>query len=348
MGAVTPGIDTLLSEVLGVGPFPAIRGAPGRVPDVGSVRAGRATSGDSGSNARPFARTLDAKEAGRTAAGSAAGARSRSEVEADPASSPSGSVANLSDAARAIAEALAQTGDAETLQVQAPTAPLVPHPDAALLSALVDALAVGLQESVAHSGLFYESHLARWAAGVYTAADLSQEPQMLPARLASALSAVRAARAAMPDDVAPSVPPGGSQPTVPAGTAFSPQTAAIVHQQLQMLAQPTITLQVTPWPGAQATMRMTPAWPWHPGDGMKRHHQNPQPKPWTVDLHLRTRNLGAITAHLSVAAGRVGLRLDADHWTAARLHVGVPQLRRRLESAGVETFDIAVTEDAKR
>lgn len=347
MGAVTPGIDTLLSGVLGVGPSPAARGESERVPEVGGVRAGHVALGDPSSNARSFARTLAGRETGRTATGSAAGTRSGIQAVTEPARLPSDSIASLSDAARAIADALAEIDSTKALDAQTPAETMVPHPDAVLLSTLVDALAVGLQESVAHSGLFYESHLAQWTVGSYSAADLSKEPQMFPARLANAISTVRAARAAMPDGVATSAPTSGAQAATTTGTAFSPQTAAIVHQQLQMLANPTVTLHVAPWPGAQATVRMTPAWPWHPGDGFKHRHQSPEPKPWTLSLHLRTRNLGAITAHLIIAVGRVDLRLDADHWTAARLHVGVTQLRRRLESAGVSS-DIQVTEDARR
>lgn len=49
----------------------------------------------------------------------------------------------------------------------------------------VAALAAALRQTVAATGLFYESHLAQWLAGTYTAAALAEEPQT---RLAAQLS----------------------------------------------------------------------------------------------------------------------------------------------------------------
>lgn len=87
--------------------------------------------------------------------------------------SPSSIQANLSPAARAIAEVLARfPSPPSVLQTQAP---LVATGETATPADL----ATRLQTSIGQSGLFYEHHLNRWYRGEMTLQQLSREPQML-------------------------------------------------------------------------------------------------------------------------------------------------------------------------
>jgi hypothetical protein len=80
--------------------------------------------------------------------------------------------ADLSPAARLLGQVLRSAAGAAPLATLNPSTPLVPQgaPDPAQL-------AQQLQQAVAKSGLFYESHLAQWAEGKRPLAELMAEPQ---------------------------------------------------------------------------------------------------------------------------------------------------------------------------
>jgi len=77
-----------------------------------------------------------------------------------PAAQGSANAANTANAANA-APATASTASASVAPAQVP----------------VSALAAALKQTVAESGLFYESHLAQWLSGQTTPAELAGEPQ---------------------------------------------------------------------------------------------------------------------------------------------------------------------------
>ncbi|MDM0021293.1 flagellar hook-length control protein FliK [Variovorax saccharolyticus] len=115
--------------------------------------------------------------------------------------------AELSVAARVISAVLANLeADAAPVRGTAPAWPSRQPPSA-------PALASALSQTVAHSGLFYESHLVEFAAGTRSLAQLLEEPQ---ARWATPLAAQRAAEpqaAAAPIPAAP-----GAEDTAVAAT----------------------------------------------------------------------------------------------------------------------------------
>ncbi|MDM0030547.1 flagellar hook-length control protein FliK [Variovorax sp. J22P271] len=109
--------------------------------------------------------------------------------------------AELSVAARVISAVLADLeSDAGPVRGAAPAWPSRQAPSA-------PALAGALAQTVARSGLFYESHLLEFAAGARPLAQLMQEPQ---ARWATPLAAQRAAEAA---PVAAAAAPAADVPT---------------------------------------------------------------------------------------------------------------------------------------
>ncbi|WP_142810929.1 flagellar hook-length control protein FliK [Tepidiphilus olei] len=99
-------------------------------------------------------------------------------------------------------------------------APLLPAPPQS--PAEVQRLATALQDSVQRSGLFYESHLARWVRGQYPLESLRAEPHNLVARATPAAPSAEAPPGAPASGAAPAaagaVPPAsGAAPA--AGTA---------------------------------------------------------------------------------------------------------------------------------
>ena len=95
-------------------------------------------------------------------------------------------------------------------------APLLPAPPQS--PAEVQRLATALQDSVQRSGLFYESHLARWVRGQYPLESLRAEPHNLVARATPAAPSAEAPPSGSAPAAAGAVPPAsGAAPA--AGTA---------------------------------------------------------------------------------------------------------------------------------
>ncbi|SFM65379.1 flagellar hook-length control protein FliK [Variovorax sp. OV329] len=138
----------------------------------------------------------------------------------------------LSAAARVILDLLSEHADKNAGPVRGQH-PLWPAAQRAPSAAV---LASALSQQVSDSGLFYESHLAQFAAGARSLAQMQREPQAGLAR-----AAAEAARTTAQEDGAPAIPqlprqPAGelvsvavaqaSAPTMPALLPAAPVTAA--------------------------------------------------------------------------------------------------------------------------
>ncbi|MGC3874987.1 flagellar hook-length control protein FliK [Halomonas sp. GXIMD04776] len=166
-GVITPLLDTLLHQVLGkrVDTL-ASRELLEPVKPLSPGQAPRALHSDSRLHAERSAVAFTGAEVGSSG------------EKASPASSPSVSAStttHFSPAARSIADIL----------FKFPAPPSVIKPSAPLLTGDIGrgvinapALASRLQGSIESSGLFYESHLARWYRGDLSRGALMREPQM--------------------------------------------------------------------------------------------------------------------------------------------------------------------------
>ena len=81
--------------------------------------------------------------------------------------------ASLSSAGKIISDVLQSADEANASTALAAKTPILPEP-----SADPQHIAGAMQDSVEFSGLFYEAHVAQWASGERSLADLMQEPQM--------------------------------------------------------------------------------------------------------------------------------------------------------------------------
>lgn len=184
-------------------------------------------------------------------------------------------------------------------------APLAPAPGAPPAQ-----LAAALRASVSKSGLFYESHVAEWAAGNRSLAELASEPQMQ-----------RAAAGAPPDESG---------------------TAQLINLQLQTQEQARVLWQGQCWPGQD--MHWEVQRDAHEGEG-RPGGDAPEPG-WRSSLHLRFPLLGDIGARLYMAGDQVHLQIDAGAHTGELLRQRSGELTAAMEAAGIalSSFNIRAGE----
>ncbi|MFC5461689.1 flagellar hook-length control protein FliK [Massilia niabensis] len=234
-----------------------------------------------GAHAASLAAKLAAALPIHTAAGNEGG---------DPGADPG---AQLSPAARLLSQVLqgAAQGPASPI---AGTTPLAPQgaPDPAQLAAQ-------LQNAIAKSGLFYESHLAQWAEGKRPLAELMAEPQALKAP--------------------------GTPPTEPA-------TAQLINQQLATHESGHLAWQGQLGPGQPLHWEITREKVDEPGD--EGHLAQPNAPGWESRLHLRFTVLGEVEARISLRGNRLQIDLQAGGLAAGLLRHAAPRLEDALAAGG--------------
>ncbi|MFD2196837.1 flagellar hook-length control protein FliK, partial [Halomonas beimenensis] len=168
MSGITPLIDTLLHQVLGKrADVPPAKPLNQPVKPTAPSEAPRAVHSDSRLDARAPAPT-----SGDVARGQSPGTRPLPVS----ANAPPSALTHLSGTARTIGDLLVRFP--APASAVSPAAPLM----AAGETAAPALLAQRIEGSIRDSGLFYESHLARWYQGKLPPSQLMREPQMLRTR----------------------------------------------------------------------------------------------------------------------------------------------------------------------
>lgn len=230
----------------------------------------------------------------------------------------------LSQTARMLSELMQRLPQHPTLPTLVPPGPLLDQPPA-----LPAELALALRTALVRSGLFYESHLANWAAGQDSLDGLLQEPQ-------NRLAAADAARAA---GNPPALPDSGE---TAAHKPLNPMHA-LLSQQLQVLESPQFVWRGEVWPGQTLE--------WH-----LRQETDPAPEQsadaadagWESKLRLTLPQLGSVTVHI---------RLDAQQAFSIRMVPEQPEIEPllqqhqgtlidRLSAAGCTLNALTVQHDA--
>lgn len=266
---------------------------------------------------------------------------------------PSGAAGNLSATGRLIAHLLGSAPQA----VPPPSRPVLERPP----SAAAD-LPQALARAVADSGLFYESHQARWVEGGYPLEQLRQEPQARLARgragAASEADPQSSAKAPAHADVVDELrqsseaPREGAlsrasvaQPSSPQFGAALPEQAlpaeqaALVRQQLEILAGRQVAWAGELWPGQPAR--------WEIETEQREAPDESGPRQWTTTLALEMPALGAIGARLTfdTTGVRIGLSVQ-DEQSLRRVRAALPQLAAALADAGMTNARIEATQHA--
>ncbi|MGB3431762.1 flagellar hook-length control protein FliK [Achromobacter sp.] len=267
-----------------------------------------------------------------------------------PGQTPTQTTAQQAPALAASAEAVLDgdsptTGAKQNLQT-GPNANAAKGPDAAAHAALAAggpsarALGQALRQALQGSGLFYESHLTDMVFGRASPAQLRNEPQAVlgknPPAQESAPSRPRAGAPASGRpgaDAAPSI--GSSSPSAP-GTPVSgihQDLTVLVRQQLDVLANQTLTWQGEAWPGTPMEWEVE-------RDPYGGDPDSAVPT-WATRLKLDLPRLGLVDARLNLAGDQIVLQLVAPH-SAAEINDSSDALRSRLLAAGLTLSNLSV------
>ncbi|MCE3263768.1 MAG: hypothetical protein K0R43_2847 [Pseudoduganella sp.] len=230
--------------------------------------------------------------------------------------------AALSPAARAITSALASAyttpGVPVTINGKVPLS-AGGAPDAGKLSG-------ALQRALGDSGLFYESHVAEWAAGKRPLQDLQREPQMQ--RQAAAQGA--------------SQHPMEAAAKALAGPDLS--AAQMINQQLHTQEQGKVLWQGEAWPGQQMQWQVEREQQRDGGqDGRPARDGEAPDSVWRSGVRFRFPLLGQVAANVTLVGEQVHIAVQSgSEETAVTLRAWAGALQQALEAAGAPLTSLAI------
>ena len=221
----------------------------------------------------------------------------------------------LTAAARVLQSALRSTG----LKAPVPATITSPAPLASGPHAAPEEVARALQQAIAGSGLFYESHLARVLQRDYPLAALSREPQ-----------------AAWPSGtLSPDAPP--------ALAATTSEASAMLAKQLDVLDTRALVWTGDVWPGQRATIALREDLA---GEAANDDDDRPTVSSWRMRVALDLPSLGHVEALVALRGRSVQLVVTAANEPAQeRLEASKAQLANAFADSDVEVVRIDVDRD---
>ena len=193
-------------------------------------------------------------------------------------------------------------------------------------------LAAALRQALQNSGLFYESHLGDLAYGQRTADQLRAQPQALLPR-APLPPHESAGRPPLPaQGVTADDAPASAQAPSQGPTGIHPDTAPLVRQQLDILANQTLLWQGEAWPGTPLEWEVR----------RDRHGEADEAGThWATRLSLDLPRLGQVEARLTLANDQLVLQLLAPR-SAREINAAAQGLRTNLQRAGLTLTHLSV------
>jgi len=182
------------------------------------------------------------------------------------------------------------------------------------------ALAMGLADAIGQSGVFYESHLARWVRDGHPPEVLTDEPQ---ARWQFERSGDPRARGSASPESMPS------------------EALPLLQRQLEALDARSITWAGMLWPGQSAKLTIAEEDPGERPDAPDARAG----MPWQTRVELTLPTLGRVVATLAFHQDAVQVRIAAaDAATAQRLHAARPSLEAALGGRALALAGFAVAD----
>lgn len=207
-------------------------------------------------------------------------------------------------------------------------------------------LAPILRDALSKSGVFYEAHQARWAAGELPTEKLLMEPQgkHSPILQDGAKVLLKTADNLPPSNTTSTAtsPPGNdlsaTAPRLPA-SGIPSDLAPLVQQQLDALATQTFAWQGQAWPGQHMQ--------WEIDQQTQQGGNDPENSLWRTRLKLDLPTLGGIDATLRLqAGGRVDITLTAASPEGeSRLAAARNQLQTQFDAAGLQLVQLSIRHD---
>ena len=208
-----------------------------------------------------------------------------------------------------------------------------PATDATLLSRM-------LQQGLRESGLFYESHLARWFGGEYQLDAILSEPQgRLSPRLPQGTApvdefALGSARSGAAEVMEALFKKAGSS-MAHAGIADQ-RSLALVSEQLSTLQSGQMMLRGDLFPGQRLEWTVAER-------EAQRDESGGRERNWETSVTITLPNLGAVTAMLTLDGTRVAVKISAENdTTVPLLEEGRTRLVEQLEGAGLTPADMSI------
>ncbi|MDB5762092.1 MAG: hypothetical protein JWQ21_1087 [Herminiimonas sp.] len=250
----------------------------------------------------------------------------------------------------------------EAQQQSAPTSLVGKAPLVASSAAGTSQVAAALQNTLAFSGLFYESHVGQWAGGGRTLGDLMQEPQaqtgkLLPtddmpqknaahadlARLTgNAHEAVDGGRTLLdmaPDSRTQSGKTGATDADrMVQPAAISSEAARMINLQLDALERRHVSWQGELWPGQPME--------WEVKEDPQKNDAEAAGKAWQSVVRFDLPSLGAVTATVRLSDGHVQVQVrTATEAAATSLRAHGAMLANALDAAGSPLDLLTVKQD---
>lgn len=229
---------------------------------------------------------------------------------------PASSTTTLSNAGRLIDTLLhaSQQGDV-TDHINAAT-PLLPK-----AGVPVDQMASALKDAIAHSGVFYESHVAAWAAGQHPADELMKEPQ-----------AQVAARQ------------GGNINLLSDSDPAQNQLGQIINLQLNALEQQRVVWHGEVWPGQKMEWEINQE---HGQDSPKQGATDDENAPtWHSVERFNFAHLGSVSASIRLIGQQIHVQVKADNDAATAALRGNTGLFANAMAAAGTSLDSLIVKQA--
>ena len=171
-----------------------------------------------------------------------------------------------------------------------------------------------LHQTLSESGLFYESHLARWTKGELSFETLLREPQ------------ARLAREAVPNATVAEL---GGMPD---------EAARIAGKQLHLLEGAPFVWQGLAWPGQWMEWLVEER---RGGDGEADGEEDADQ--WRTELRLELPRLGSVHARIGLNGDRLNLSITTPEESVRdEMRRALPQLTKGLEAAGLRPGGMSV------
>jgi len=215
-----------------------------------------------------------------------------------------------------------------------------PPADASLLGRM-------LQKGLRESGLFYESHLARWFGGDYKLGDLLREPQgCLSSRLLQTSGQGGAVAEFVPGGVRSGVAEIMEALFKKAGSSMAyegiadQRTLPIVSEQLSALQNGQLLFRGDLFPGQRLEWTVAER-------EAERNRSGGRERDWETSVTVTLPNLGPVTALLTLDGIRVAVKITADNSaTVPVLEDGRARLVEQLEGAGLTPAEMSISHAA--
>jgi len=196
------------------------------------------------------------------------------------------------------------------------------------------AFAAALSTLVRDSGMFYESHLARWSRGQYPLNQLRREPQ---AANASTSGAVAAAPRMAVNESAAHIPAATPSPAalVPA------ELQSIVREQLDMFEHRSLGVTIDAWPGQPVLLEMRQQID-DERPGRETAEGTGDAAPWITRLALELPRLGKLEARITLTGDRLQLVFHAAPALASQLAGHTMLLSEAMAAAGIRLSGLRI------